>query len=119
MNRIILVIALSVFISMPVLAQQTKLVDKILITNVNIFDGKSEKLTKSMSVLIEGNKIAKIGNNIKAPAGTEVIDANGRTMTPGFIDTHLHVMFQMSFGEAANSDEYYWAYVRQEMQSFI
>ena len=112
MNRIIiLVIALSVFISMPILAQETKPVDKVLITNVNIFDGKSEKLTPAMSVLIEGNKIAKIGNDIKAPQGAHVIDANGRTMTPGFIDSHAHVMFQMSFGEAANSDEYYWAYV--------
>ena len=111
MNRIILLIALSVFISMPVLAEKTRQLDKILITNVKIFDGKSKKLTPRMSVLVEGNKIAKIGSDIKAPDGAEVIDANGRTMTPGFIDAHAHVMFQMSIGEAMNSDEYYWAYV--------
>ena len=111
MNKIILLIALSLFISMPVLAQETKSVNKILITNVKIFDGKSEKLTSAMDVLIEDNKIAKIGNDIKAPQGAHVINANGRTMTPGFIDTHAHVMYQLSFGEAANSDEYYWAYV--------
>ena len=111
MNKIILLIALSFFISMPVLAQETKSVNKILITNVKIFDGKSEKLTSAMDVLIEDNKIAKIENDIKAPKGAKVIDGNGKTMTPGFIDTHAHVMYQMSFGEAANSDEYYWAYV--------
>jgi len=111
MNRIILLIALSVFISMPVLAEETRQLDKILITNVKIFDGKSKKLTPRMSVLVEGNKIAKIGSDIKAPDGAEVIDANGRTMTPGFIDAHAHIMFQMSIGEAMNSDEYYWAYV--------
>jgi imidazolonepropionase-like amidohydrolase len=83
----------------------------ILITNVNIFDGKSETLNEGMSVLIEGNKIAQIAKSIKAPQGAHVIDANGRTMTPGFIDSHSHVMFHMSIGEAANSDEYYWAYV--------
>ncbi|VAW70378.1 Xaa-Pro dipeptidase [hydrothermal vent metagenome] len=111
MNRIILLIALSVFISMPVLAEETRQLDKILITNVKIFDGKSKKLTPRMSVLVEGNKIAKIGSDIKAPDGAKVIDANGRTMTPGFIDAHAHIMFQMSIGEAMNSDEYYWAYV--------
>lgn len=32
-----------------------------LFTNVNVFDGKSEKLATSMNVLVEGNLIKKIG----------------------------------------------------------
>ncbi len=83
----------------------------ILITNANVFDGWNEKLAEGMSVLVEGNKIAKIAKSITAPAGATVIDAAGRTMTPGFIDSHSHLMFQMSVGEAATSDEFYWAYV--------
>ncbi len=86
-------------------------VESTLIQNVKIFDGKSEKLSEPMSVLVEGNKIAKIAKSITAPAGASVIDAKGRTMTPGFIDSHSHLMFQMSVGEAATSDEFYWAYV--------
>jgi imidazolonepropionase-like amidohydrolase len=108
---------LLVFVLIAVTSQAQEMTQKqkneamILITNVNIFDGKSETLNEGMSVLIEGNKIAQIAKSIKAPQGAHVIDANGRTMTPGFIDSHSHMMFQMSFGEAANSDEYYWAYV--------
>ena len=40
-------------------------------------------------VLVEGNKILAVGPNI--PAGTaDVIDATGRIVMPGFIDTHHH-----------------------------
>lgn len=82
-----------------------------LIQNVNIFDGKSDKLAAGMSVLVEGNKITRIAKSIAAPAGATVIDAKGRTMTPGFIDAHAHIMFQMSVGEAEHSDELYFGYV--------
>jgi len=82
-----------------------------LIKNANIFDGKNEKLAEDMSVLIEGNKIAKSAKSIKAPAGATVIDAKGRTLTPGFIATHEHVIGQMPFGDIFTSDERYGAYV--------
>src|SRR5919201_3670462 len=40
-------------------------------------------------VLVEGNKIQKIGPNLSA-GGADVIDATGRIVMPGFIDTHHH-----------------------------
>jgi imidazolonepropionase-like amidohydrolase len=69
-----------------------------LIQNVNIFDGKNEKLATGMSVLIEGNKIAKIAKSITAPAGATVINGGGRTLTPGLIDAHVHLMWNLSPG---------------------
>ncbi|SHJ79278.1 Imidazolonepropionase [Rubritalea squalenifaciens DSM 18772] len=82
-----------------------------LITNAKIFNGVDEELITGKSILIEDNKIAKIAANITAPEGGSVIDAGGRILTPGFIDTHAHMMFQMSFGQAATADEEYIAYV--------
>lgn len=70
-----------------------------LITKVRIFDGKSEKLTPLMSVLIEGNKIARIAETIPAPDKATVIDGGGRTMTPGFIDVHTHLQWNLSVAE--------------------
>jgi imidazolonepropionase-like amidohydrolase len=64
-----------------------------LIQGVRIFDGQNEKLAEGMSVLVEGNKIAKIAKSIAAPAGTTVIDAKGRTLMPGLIDNHWHSLF--------------------------
>jgi 5-methylthioadenosine/S-adenosylhomocysteine deaminase len=40
-------------------------------------------------VLIDGQKIAAVGPNLKA-AGASVIDARGRIVMPGFVDTHHH-----------------------------
>lgn len=65
-----------------------------LITNASVFGGKSAKLADSMNVLIEGNKIAKISKTALTPAaGATVIDAKGRTLMPGLIDAHTHLMF--------------------------
>jgi len=63
-----------------------------LFKNVKVFDGKSDKLTASTSVLVVGNKIEKIGGDVAAPKEATVIDAGGRTLMPGLIDAHWHAM---------------------------
>jgi len=79
--------------AMPAMAQKATPLSKMLITNANVFDGKNEKLATGMSVLVEGNKIAKIAKSIPAPAGATVIDAKGKTLMPGLTDAHWHSMF--------------------------
>jgi imidazolonepropionase-like amidohydrolase len=93
------------------IAQNAAAPSATLITNARIFDGTGDALTAPMSVLVEGNKIAKIAESITAPAGAIVIDAGGRTMTPGFIAVHEHLTQQLSSGEALTSDDRYFAYV--------
>src|SRR5690606_15655770 len=43
------------------------------------------------SILIEDGKIAQIGRALAAPADAELIDAEGRFVTPGIIDCHSHM----------------------------
>lgn len=63
----------------------------VLIRNARVFDGKGDALVDGLSVLVVGNKIAKVAPGpVEAPAGTLVIDAAGRTLTPGFVDVHVH-----------------------------
>jgi imidazolonepropionase-like amidohydrolase len=73
---------------------------QVLITNVNIFDGFSDKLKMDMSVLVEGNQIKEVGKSIEAPDAF-MLDGGGRTMTPGLIDMHQHVMLNPPEGTAA------------------
>jgi len=74
---------------------------QILFTNVNIFDGFSDKLQKNMRVLVEDNYIKEVGAKITAPEGAYVVNGKGRTMTPGLIDMHQHVMLNPPEGTAA------------------
>lgn len=44
------------------------------------------------SLLIgDDGKIAAVGTNLEVPAGAEILDAQGKLMTPGCIDAHCHI----------------------------
>src|ERR1700751_3825036 len=42
-------------------------------------------------IYCEGETITRIGRGLDAPPGTEVIDATGMLVFPGFIDPHVHI----------------------------
>jgi dihydropyrimidinase len=42
-------------------------------------------------IFCEGETIARIGRDLDAPPGTEVIDGSGKLVFPGFIDPHVHI----------------------------
>ena len=52
---------------------------------------QSIKVLHNASILVVGDEITAIGENIEAPAGAEVIDVTGKILTPGFINTHSHM----------------------------
>jgi len=67
-----------------------------IIENVLIYNGTSDKLSTPSNVLIEGNTIKKISTSaIPDPSGASVsrIKGGGRTLMPGLIDAHTHIMF--------------------------
>ncbi|MGR5234404.1 amidohydrolase family protein [Vibrio rotiferianus] len=67
--------------------------DVTLFTNVNIFDGKNEKLIKNANVVVTGKLITQVSKEPLAVAGGKVIDGKGRTMIPGMIDAHWHTSY--------------------------
>ena len=56
-----------------------------------IFDGRSEGLTERAEILVRDGHIAQIGRSVDRPAEATVIDLSERTVSPGFIDTHVHL----------------------------
>jgi imidazolonepropionase-like amidohydrolase len=55
-------------------------------------------------VLIVDGRIGAVGARVDAPAGARVIEAAGRYVTPGLIDTHSHLGVYASPGVDAHSD---------------
>jgi imidazolonepropionase-like amidohydrolase len=69
--------------------------DAVLIENVRIFNGSSEQLSAPSHVLVVGNLIKSISKTpIAAPPDAKLtrIDGGGRTLMPGLIDNHTHMM---------------------------
>ena len=76
-----------------------------LITNVNVFDGKNEKLIEKANVLVEGNKIKTVSTEKIEAGDATVIDGGGRTLIPGLIDAHWHTMLHFwPISKMINSD---------------
>ena len=65
---------------------------QVLFEDVRVFDGTSDRLTAKTNVLVEGNLIKSIGSSVKAGPGATVIDGGGRTLMPGLIDNHVHLL---------------------------
>lgn len=86
---------------------EAKQPNAVLFKNVKVFDGKSDKLTANTSVLVVGNKIEKIGDDIAAPKKATVIDAGGRVLMPGMIDAHVHLMIHMKIEDLQKADDPY------------
>jgi len=45
------------------------------------------------ALVIEGTSIAWVGRAAEAPAADEQVDAGGRAVIPGFVDSHSHLVF--------------------------
>jgi imidazolonepropionase len=48
---------------------------------------------ENAAVVIENDKIAWVGNSSDAPAADQKIDASGKAVIPGFVDSHAHLLF--------------------------
>lgn len=63
----------------------------LVLENAVVIDGKSKAPLKNAKVLIDGNCIVDVGENVSYPASARVIDFTGYTLLPGLIDLHNHL----------------------------
>lgn len=62
----------------------------LVIKNANVFNGRTGGLSLNQTILIKGGIITKVTSNQKNCSAAKTIDAGGKLITPGFIDTHIH-----------------------------
>lgn len=69
------------------------------IINANVFDVRKGAITENCTVLIRNGKIQAVGSGIPVPADTELTNAGGMYLLPGFIDAHCHLgLFEDGMG---------------------
>jgi imidazolonepropionase-like amidohydrolase len=61
-----------------------------------VFDGVSEDLGGPAEILVRDGRISEIGRSVQRPDGATVVDLSERTVSPGFIDTHVHLTMDAS-----------------------
>ena len=62
----------------------------IVLRGATVVTMKGDEVLKDADVVVENNRITRVGARGSAPAGAKIFDVKGKTITPGFIDTHAH-----------------------------
>ncbi|MFO1198403.1 MAG: amidohydrolase family protein [Burkholderiaceae bacterium] len=66
--------------------------NSILFRNAALFDPARPELVPGVSVLVEGGRIREVSDRPITSASADVVDLKGRTLMPGLIDCHVHVL---------------------------
>lgn len=74
-----------------------------LITGAKVWDGISDRATPRQILVVDG-RIKRLGDEIDAPSDARVVDLSGHTVTPGFMDCHVHVTIAPPLGPAVALD---------------
>jgi imidazolonepropionase len=66
-----------------------------LITNIAelMTQDLEHRVLRDAAVVVDGERIAWIGAAADAPAADDAVDAGGRAMLPGWVDSHSHLLF--------------------------
>ncbi len=75
----------------------------VLLRNATIMTATGQEL-RNASILLRDGKIEAVGGDLTPPAGVAVVDATGKYITPGLIDSHSHIGVYAAPGTFAESD---------------
>jgi Tol biopolymer transport system component/imidazolonepropionase-like amidohydrolase len=80
-----------------------------VLKNANVVTMKGDEILTAADVVVSGNRIAAVGpsGSVAVPAGATELDATGKTVIPGLIDTHAH----LHYSAFENYPETKWEYL--------
>ncbi len=93
--HIVWALLFTAFSTQPINAQHSTTVSAgLVLTDVNIVDTHTGKISPRMSIAVENGKITHIGasGTIKAGKSAQTVVATGKFVVPGYWDMHAHVV---------------------------
>lgn len=92
MNRGFPALLLSACLGSGALGQQAAQPPVLAFTHVTVIDVRAGRLRPDMTVVITGNRIGALGptGTVAVPEGARVIEAQGKYLGPGLVETHAH-----------------------------
>jgi imidazolonepropionase-like amidohydrolase len=92
-------LALATLASPPSQAQTPATGAAVAFTNARIIDGTGRPPIERGTLVIGGGRVIAVGPaaSTAVPAGAQRIDANGKTIVPGFINDHAHLNVDRDF----------------------
>jgi imidazolonepropionase-like amidohydrolase len=75
----------------------------VLFKNATVWTNEEEGILSNADVLIKDGKISKVGQKLSAPAGAQVVDAEGMHLTSGVIDEHTHIGISRGVNEGTQA----------------
>ena len=74
----------------------------IVLKHCTLWDGTSPEVREDMHVLVEGERIREISEHSITASQAQVIDCQGKTLMPGLIDAHVHLIAtRLNLGQLA------------------
>ncbi len=81
--------------AMPALSinGQTTAAEITVIRAGRLFDSENGVFLPARDIVIKGNTIESVGENLPVPKGARVVDLRRYTVMPGLIDAHVHLLY--------------------------
>lgn len=101
--RVAVALLIAVALVQPLVAQPAPASSPAPITAIkagHLIDGRGGTPTANAVILIDGDRIVAVGQDVPIPAGARVVDLSGSTVLPGLIDCHTHIT--MALGAAGD-----------------
>jgi len=110
-SKSVLLASLAMLAFTAVLHSQTP--QPVAVRAGRMFNSKSGQMLTKQVVLIQGERISDVGpeDQVKIPAGAQVIDLSQATVLPGLIDGHTHVYDSLSAGNRVNTSAEAWTII--------
>ena len=79
----------------------------LVVRNVALIDMRNDRVQIGMTVIVEGNRITRIGKNIGPPKDARIIDGTGKFLIPGLWDMHVHIFNNTQHAGTDNHEIYF------------